>query len=172
MVAIISGSNRNGNLTSIFANACYEVLKDMKVESMIYYLSDLPNQLVLDSLYSFEDSVVNEAGLKLIEPSDRLLFVVPEYNGSIPGILKLFIDSIKPSAFKDKKAALIGVATGRAGNLRGLDHLTDILHHLQVNVMPKKLPISKMNELLENGKLVDEDTFDEIKSLLTRFLNY
>ena len=144
MLVIISGSNRSDNLTSVFADKCQEILKELGVESTIYYLSDLPDQIELKSLYSFKDSVFSEIGSKLIGPSTKLVFVAPEYNGSIPGVLKLFIDSVEPSLFEGKKAALIGVAAGRAGNLRGLDHLTDILHHLQVNVMPKKPHMSSL----------------------------
>jgi NAD(P)H-dependent FMN reductase len=49
----------------------------------------------------------------------------------VPGSLKLFIDACSvreyKQNFKGKKAALVGIASGRAGNLRGMDHLTGVM---------------------------------------------
>jgi len=166
MITIISASNREGNLTSFFASKCQEILNRHKVENRVYYLHDLPDTISLSSVYNYEDSIFKELGKELIVPASKLLFIVPEYNGSIPGILKLFIDAIEPSVYKGKKAALIGVAAGRAGNLRGMDHLTDILHHLEVNVMPQKLPISQLFGLLKEEEVVDESTLNLLEKQL------
>jgi NAD(P)H-dependent FMN reductase len=166
MITIISASNREGNLTSFFAKKCEEILSQRKIENQIFYLHDLPDTISLNSVYNYEDSIFKKLGEKLIAPATKLLFIVPEYNGSIPGILKLFLDGIEPIVFKGKKAALVGVAAGRAGNLRGMDHLTDIMHHLEVNVMPQKLPISQLFGLLKNEEVVDEATLDLISKQL------
>ena len=83
--------------------------------------------------------------------ADKFWFVFPEYNGGIPGMLKLFLDAISVRAYKatfhGKKACLTGISTGRAGNLRGLDQLTNILNYLQVIVHPNKVPISSISRL-------------------------
>lgn len=172
MISIISASNREGNLTAQFAKKCQQYLNTKQIDSQVYFLDELPEQLTLKSIYSYEDSVFEPIGRKLISPADKLLFVVPEYNGSIPGILKLFIDAIEPSLFLGKKAALIGVAAGRAGNLRGMDHLTDILHHLQVNVMPQKLPISKMYDLLNEDGVEDSVTIKAIEIQVQNLIDF
>jgi len=77
--------------------------------------------------------------------------------------VKLFIDacSIRNYAdnFKGKKAAIVGVAAGRAGNLRGMEHLTGVLNYLGTTIMPNRLPISSIGGLLdEDKKLKDEAT--------------
>ena len=60
--------------------------------------------------------------------------------------------------FHNKKACLTGVAQGRAGNLRGMDHLTNIFHHLKMNVLHFKIPISQVHLLLdESGKLNNQE---------------
>jgi chromate reductase len=92
-------------------------------------------------------------------PAQKLIFIVPEYNGSFPGILKYFIDLISTTDFKktfsNKTAILIGVAQGQTGNLRGLTQLAAILMHMGVNVVPKSLPISNINNQFdEEGKLI------------------
>lgn len=163
MISIISSSNREGNLTALFAQQCQQFLDAAEVENQLFYLEDLPSPLSLQSVYEYKTSAFSELSKQLIQPADKFLFVVPEYNGSIPGILKLFIDAIEPVDFKGKKAALIGVSAGRAGNLRGMDHLTDILHYLQVNVMPFKLPVSRLYDLIDRDKVVDEETLKLMK---------
>ena len=88
------------------------------------------------------------------------MFIIPEYNGSFPGILKYFIDTISTTGFNEtfhnKKALLIGVSQGRAGNLRGLTHFASILMHMNVTVIPQSLPLSTIdNKWDEKGTLID-----------------
>jgi NAD(P)H-dependent FMN reductase len=72
-----------------------------------------------------------------------------------------------------KKAAVVGVATGRAGNLRGIDHLTSVLAHMQIAVLPKFLPVSSVEkELDENGKLKNEKTKLAFRNHVESFLSF
>jgi chromate reductase len=110
---------------------------------------------------------------EFIIPAEKFVFIVPEYNGSFPGILKLFIDAIHPDTNRGKKAALVGVATGRAGNLRGLDHLTSVLHYLGIYVHPNKLPISSVTTLLDqNGILKDDATEAVLNKQIKEFVHW
>ncbi len=71
-----------------------------------------------------------------------------------------------------KKALLTGVATGRAGNLRGMDHLSDVLHYLKMNVHYNKLPISVVDKVLDvNGRL-NEETIKAINSQVSDFIDF
>lgn len=166
MITIISASNRVGNLSALFANYCKQELERRGEEVKLFELNSLPESINLNSVYEYDSSVFAKIAKEYIEAAEKFLFVVPEYNGSFPGILKLFIDAIHPSKFKDKKAALIGVAAGRAGNLRGMDHLSDILNYLQVAVMPQKLPISRINQLIDDLEIHDEVTLAELQKQL------
>jgi len=70
-----------------------------------------------------------------------------------------------------KHALLVGVSTGRAGNLRGMEHLTGILHYLKMKVHHNKLPISVVNTLLEaDGAIRDARTLEAIHAQLDEFL--
>ncbi|MBR9831509.1 NAD(P)H-dependent oxidoreductase [bacterium] len=173
MITIISASNRKGNMTQFFANYCKNQLEERGEEVKLFCLDELPNRIDLDEVYNYEHSIFTEIAQHYIIPCDKLFFVVPEYNGSIPGILKLFMDAIKPEFYAGKKAALLGIAAGRAGNLRGMDHLTDILHYLQVEVMALKLPVSKIYDILgEQGVVEDKNTQEAINQQLEKFINY
>ena len=109
-----------------------------------------------------------------IIPARKFIFVSPEYNGSIPGVLKAMFDiSDISKAWWGKKALLTGISTGRAGNLRGMDHLTGILHFLKVVVHPNKLPISLVDKLSDDkGLIVDEPTLRAINTQLDEFIDF
>lgn len=114
--------------------------------------------------------VIAEIQAEYILGATKLVFIAPEYNGSFPGTLKTFIDAISvhryPENFSAKPVALIGISSGRAGNLRGLDHLADVLLHMGAHLMSKKLPISLANKLLdETGQISDPGT---VKSITTQ----
>ncbi|MEP6750042.1 MAG: NAD(P)H-dependent oxidoreductase, partial [Bacteroidota bacterium] len=106
--------------------------------------------------------------------TDKFIFISPEYNGSIPGVLKSLIDhtDIK-NVWWGKKALLTGVSTGRAGNLRGMEHLTGILHYVKMHVHPNKLPISVVDTLLNtDNQITDTETLKVIDEQLDEFLAY
>lgn len=173
MITIISASGREGNNTKFIAKACKKVLTNFQQEVQILSFDMLPGDISVESIHKQENSMFSELAAKYIAPAEKLIFVIPEYNGSFPGMLKVFIDAIHPKTFKGKKAALMGVSTGRAGNLRGMDHLTDILHYLEVEVMSLKVPFSRVHTLLdEKGNITDEYTKEIIQVQMERFVKY
>jgi NAD(P)H-dependent FMN reductase len=82
------------------------------------------------------------------------------------------ISDIK-KCWPNKKALLTGVATGKGGNIRGLEHITGTLNYLKVFVHPNRLPISQVDLLLDNqGKISDEKTILAIQAQLAEFINF
>lgn len=176
MIAIISGTNRVNNKTRKVARHYHNRLNELGVASQCYSLEDLPADFLMASKHadfsrSPEFKRVQE---ELIFPAEKFIFIMPEYNGSIPGILKLFIDSSEVQrAYHGKKACLTGISSGRAGNLRGLDHLTNILNYLKMQVYHNKLPISRIDvELDANGQLQKEGTRQVIEAQLAGFVDF
>ena len=166
MYTIISGTNRADSNTIKVAEQYQQMLKEKGVESSFLSLEGIN---VLERNPAFE-KIENE---KLI-PAQKFIFVSPEYNGSIPGVLKAMFDiSDIQKCWAGKKALLTGVSTGRAGNLRGMDHLTSILHYLKVNVHHNKLPISVVNKLFDaSGVIIDKATLKVINTQLDEFINF
>jgi NAD(P)H-dependent FMN reductase len=166
MITIVSGTNRPGSNTNKIAKAYFQILKDLQVDCK--FLS-LETNTVHTKNADF-GRVENE----FLIPADKFIFVFPEYNGSFPGILKLMIDNSDVSkCFHNKKALLTGVAAGRAGNLRGMEHLTGSLMHMKMNVHPNRLPISLVHNLsYVDDVLSDENTLEAIKSQIQEFLTF
>jgi chromate reductase len=166
MYTIISGTNRPESYTIKVARHYQRVLlqKDIKAE-----LLSLEGLNVLE-----RNPVFEKLERDILMPTQKFIFISPEYNGSIPGVLKSMFDisNIK-KVWWGKKALLTGVSTGRAGNLRGMEHLTGILHYLKVVVHPNKLPISLVDKLFDQQDIIsDQETLTEIEIQIDEFIRF
>lgn len=171
MITIISGTNRPENVSLRIAGATLELLTSLDIEAQLLDLQKLPKDFAFrNDVYGNADPGFSAISDQYINQADKFIFVVPEYNGSIPGVCKTFIDAVWPDAFKGKKAALIGLSSGRAGNLRGLDHLTGILNYINVAVMPRRVNIIHVEQHLgEEGALSNEKTIIQLQNLIEHF---
>jgi NAD(P)H-dependent FMN reductase len=120
-------------------------------------MDSLPEGFIFNSSFGKRNEHFETLVDKYITHVDRFIVISPEYNGSFPGVFKAFLDALDPKLFNGSKVGLVGVSTGRAGNLRGMDHLSDIFNHLNSTVMPFKLPISRLNEFLIQGELAESE---------------
>lgn len=165
MITIISGTNRKGSLTKVFAQKYYEIIsKESKELVQLLALEDLSHDWFKASMYNEEEmpTALKEIQDKYVLEANSFVIFSPEYNGSFPGVLKLFIDACSvrkyPENFKSKKTAFVGIALGRAGNLRGMSHLASIFNHLGATTMPNQLPLSGIKGLMDNNaQIVDEE---------------
>ena len=180
MITVISGTNRKKSGCLKFAKKYSEFLEKEASEAVrLLAMDELPYDWFHDNMYDKKDQGSSLAKVqdKYMIPADKFVFITPEYNGSYPGVLKLFIDAcsirdMKPT-FESKKAALIGIATGRAGNLRGMDHLSGVLNHLGITVMPAYLPISRIQDLVNGtGAINDHKTLDLMLQHAKDFISF
>jgi len=174
MTTIICGTNRPNNVTSIVVRAYAELLKSKGEPTQILELEHLPHDFIFrNDVIGDKNPVFSGMVAKFISNVDRIVIISPEYNGGFPGVLKAFIDAVWPGDMKGKRAALVGVASGRAGNLRGMDQLTNILHYLSVHVLPFKVPISSIEKYLDDAReLTDENTLEVLNKQVELFLNF
>lgn len=171
MITIISATNRPNSNTLKIAKNYAQLMEKQGVESKIFSLERLPKDFIATDLYNSRSENFQQLLDEYIVPAKKLVFIVPEYNGSFPGILKTFIDAIHPDINRGKMVALVGVSSGRAGNLRGLDHLSGILHYLGIHILPNKQPISSVLTLLnEDGTLKDENTIKVLEKQIGDFV--
>lgn len=174
MWTIISGTNRKGSNTLKIAKCYQQIARGLDVDIELISLEDLPTDLISVDMYHYKNAKLEAWMETYVYPAEKLTFIVPEYNGSIPGIFKLWMDSVNiERAFKFKKVSIVGVSNGRAGNLRGLDELTNIAHYLKMNVFYHKIPVSVVKNLLDhNDQIVDEPTIKLFEHQIEHFKNY
>ena len=166
MITIIAGTNRKDSNTKKVAEAYQKILTQKNIESKILKLEEAEVHQRNESFVKMEKDYLLAA--------EKMIIVMPEYNGSFPGILKLMIDNTDvKNVWPNKKVLLTGVSTGRAGNLRGMEHLTGVLLYLKANVHHNRLPISTVHTLLNEDRILsDQLTIASMSSQLDEFLQF
>jgi len=166
LYTVISATNRLNSNTLRVAKQYEQFLRERQLDVQLFSLEGW-KWLTRDPEFTRIESAI-------LAPTKKFVFVVPEYNGSIPGVLKVMFDiSSYKETWYGRKALLTGIATGRAGNLSGMEHLTSILHYLNVVVHPNKLPISSVDKLLDaSGMIADELTLRAMNHQLDEFTGF
>jgi chromate reductase, NAD(P)H dehydrogenase (quinone) len=138
----------------------------------------------LDGISGFDQDEEQNPPAKVIElkrrirEADAILIVTPEYNYSIPGVLKNAIDwASRPygdSAWNGKPVAVMGASIGTIGTARAQYHLRQVFVFL--NMLPINQPevmISNAGERFDaQGNLTDETTKKLIRQLLQRLADW
>ncbi len=160
MITIISSTNRKNAFSLKIAQYYQQKFIEKGIETNLVDLKDLPIDFIESALY--ENSGKNEEFNKLkdfVQNSEKLFFVIPEYNGSFPGVLKTFIDGLSyPNGIKGKKAAMIGISAGNQGGSLALSHFTDILHYLNCHVLASKIRLPFVYKNFIDNTFSDEKT--------------
>lgn len=163
---IISGTDRPGSNTKKAAKEYQRLLKEKGVTAKLLALDEVDITL--------KDGSFKQTESAYLDTAEKFIILMPEYNGSYPGVLKLMIDkSDIRRSWWHKKVLLTGISTGRAGNLRGMEHLTGSLLYLKMLVHPNRLPISVVDKLMDaEGKFTDQSTLQAINLQLDEFIRF
>jgi len=174
MILIVATTNRKNSKTYKVAEYYQNLLTGLNAESDILSLENLPEDFAFSALY--ENSGKNpEFNLHKdrMDAADKFVFIVPEYNGSFPGVLKTFIDGLGwPNSLSKKKAAFVSISDGSLGGAIAISHLTDIFHYLNCTVLPILVRIPFMKKNFSEGEIQDpfiKNLMSEQAALLARF---
>ena len=139
MMTLIVGTNRPGSNTRKVAAEIEEIYRMMSVPLKVIDLAQLPPEIFSPASYAekpksfapFADAVLQSSGL---------IVVTPEYNGSVPGVLKYFIDMLKfPESFEKRPVCFVGVAAGIWGALRPVEQLQMIFGYRNALLYPERV---------------------------------
>lgn len=173
-VAVIVGSLRRGSFNRTMARALARLLPDrLRLDEVP--IGDLPlyNQ-DLDATppapwVAFRDR---------IRPADAVLFATPEYNRSVPGVLKNAIDiGSRPygqSVWAHKPAAIVSVSPGRYGGFGANQHLRQSLVFLDMPTLQQpEAYIGDASKLFDaNGDFVSDSTRELMTKFMTGFADW
>lgn len=174
MISVIACTNRPNSNSSKIARYYIKLLEDQGVVATLIDLNEMPESYLFSALYHNQgkDVIFNTIKAK-IAASEKFVFVVPEYNGSFPGVLKAFIDGLDyPASFKNKKGALLGLSSGVMGGSLALSHLTDILNYLGMHVLASKPRITRVEKTFIDGEINDPFLKDLILLQVKELLNF
>ena len=174
MITIISATNRPNANAKLISMVYANLLQVRGVTNQILDLADLPINFISTALY--HNSGKNEAFNKLnqlIEESEKFVFIVPEYNGSFPGILKAFIDGLSyPNSFRHKKGALVGISTGTQGGALALSHLTDVLNYMGMHVLAAKPRLMHIHKNMSEGEITNKLYVQLLEEQIEAFVKF
>lgn len=165
-IAAIIGSLRAHSFNRALFRATQELVPSGVSISEVP-IRDVPN---FDQDLEAGDLPRSVANLRFaIAEADAVLFLTPEYNYSVPGVLKNAIDwASRPSGtsvLRSKPAAIMGAASGRSGTMRAQMHLRQILVSIGMPVLPNpEVYVTFASQHFdEDGNLIDE----ELRTLVT-----
>lgn len=158
-VLVVSGSLRAGSYNAALARAAAGLAPDGVDVDLYDDLAQLP---------PFDDDLDREGAPGAVErlreriaDADALLLVTPEYNGSVPGVLKNAVDwASRPprggAALWGKTVAVAGASTGQYGALWAQQDLRRILGIAGARVVDGELPVARAQEAFgDDGRLRD-----------------
>jgi chromate reductase len=158
----LSGSLRQRSFNTGLLRAAVEMAPD-GVTIEIADLSQLPlyNDDVRQAGYPAPVETLRAA----LASADAVLFATPEYNYSVPGVLKNAIDwASRPayqSPFFHKKCFMITLSAGAMGGVRAQGHLKQILNGMAAHVFPsQEVVVPFGNDKVEDGRFTHEPTLD------------
>ncbi len=174
MITIVSGTNRKNSVTKRIALHYQSVLTSKNIETDLVDLADLPHDFTESALYNNQgkNSQFNTFQEQMGK-GEKFLFVIPEYNGSFPGVLKAFLDGLKfPNTLKGKKCAMIGVSSGVQGGVMAMSHLTDIFNYLGMSVFASKPKLMNIESLMLDGELIDPNSIQRINEQAEALISF
>lgn len=164
-ILIISSTNRKKALTYKISYFYKQLLEENNIESEILDLAELPADFIESALYdkSGKNLAFNVFREK-VKAAQKMVFIVPEYNGSFPGVLKAFIDGMEyPGTFNNKLCGLVGLSSGIQGGGLALSHLTDIFNYCGMTVVAIKPKLARIEKHFDGEKITNNLYMDLLK---------
>jgi chromate reductase len=166
----VSGSLREGSFNTSLLRAAAEAAPDGVELEPWEGLSELP---LYDEDLDSDDAP--EPVRRLREAwgaANAILFVTPEYNGSVPGGLKNAIDwasrPAREGVLRNKTVAVTGASTGQFGALWAQQDLKRILGVAGARVVGTEIPVGRAHERFDaEGRLLDGELFEQLRLHLT-----
>jgi len=173
MITIIAATNRPNSNTLKVAKYYQRQLKEKGADASLFSLEHLPADVLNTDMYGKRSEAFQEIQ-NMVNNTEKFLFIMPEYNGSYPGVLKVLIDACNfPDSFYDKKAALVGISSGKYGNIRGVDHFTGVCHYIHLHILPLRLHIPNIKtELDAEGNFNHPDTIKFTNEQIEKFIKF
>jgi chromate reductase, NAD(P)H dehydrogenase (quinone) len=172
MIEVVSGTDRPGSKTLQLANHVDRLYRSFGAESQILDLTQLRLGDVDGGNYFKGPQGTFKAAVERINSATGLVMIVPEYNGSYPGILKLFIDYWNyPLSFENRPIAFIGLG-GRWGALRPVEHLQQVFGYRNGYLFPNRVFIANVKDAVTEQAITDPFLKSLLETQVKEFLKF
>jgi chromate reductase len=173
-VAVLVGSLRKDSFNRHLAKAVEQLapsdlsFEHLRIDNLPLYDQDFDGQ------YPAECQRLKDE----VSAADALLFVTPEYNRSIPGVLKNAIDwGSRPwghNSWSGKPGAVLGTSPGATGTALAQQHLRNVLAYLDVKTLAQPEMFIKHDpaRIDDQGQIVSEDTRKFLQGFVDRYVDW
>ena len=182
-ILVIPGSFRTGSLNVKLAAAVVDELVRAEVDVTRLSLVDFPLPIYDGDLETKSGVPKNALNLKrMIGRHDGVLFVTPEYNASLPALLKNAIDWVsrvqdtnetKGQVFRERPFAVAAASAGRLGGARCLAALRLILSACRATVIPNQLALSFADQAYDDmNRLKHPGDIEALKAMVRQLVDF
>jgi NAD(P)H-dependent FMN reductase len=169
-IVAVSGTSRPDNFT---ARALAVTVDELRTRGHAVDVIDA-RQLTL----AFPGAPATEDARRLKEmlrAAHGIVLATPEYHGTFCAMTKLIIENLGfPSAIAEKPVSLIGVASGRIGAIKSLEHLKSVMAHVGALVAPGSVSIAGVQKAFdaETGRCTDPNTEAALRAVAASLLTF
>ena len=174
-VAVLVGSLRKESINRRLANA----VEKLAPETFSFEHVRIDNLPLYNQDFDGDYPAVCKQLKQQIEAADALLFVTPEYNRSVPGVLKNAIDiASRPwgtNSFACKPGAVIGASIGATGSALAQQHLRNVLAYLDVPLLGQPEVFVQFKDdgpIDANGEITAESTRKFLQGFVDRYVQW
>lgn len=171
-IVVVCGTNRDGALSRLLSQEIITTYETRGHDVDHLDMKDLPAEILRPDAYSAPAESVSKLVERFIR-ADGVVFVVPEYNGSYPGILKLFVDMLPyPQGFNNRPCAFVGLAAGQFKSLRAVEHFQQVAGYRNAFIYPRRLLIGDSYKQFVDGKLSDDELSKRLAEQADGFIKF
>jgi chromate reductase, NAD(P)H dehydrogenase (quinone) len=182
-ILVIPGSLRTGSLNARLAAVAAHEIAQAGAEVTRISLSDFPLPIYDGDLQARSGVPKHAVNLKrMIGAHHGVLIVTPEYNSSVPALMKNTIDWVsrvqdphetRGQVFRERAFAIAGASGNRLGGTRALAALRLILTACHASVIPNQLALSFANEAYDdNERLKHSADSDALKAMVRQLIDF
>ncbi len=164
-ITIISGTDRPGSFSDKVSKFVRSKYESLGVDANVASLTEFPLQSVAGGKYGKDIPELKSFNAQLLD-SDGWVMVIPEYNGSFPGILKMFVDYLPyPGGLNGKPLSFIGEGDGSFGGLRAVEQMQMVASYRDAYIFPERVFIQRVRKNFDEQEGIKDEM---VQSLLDK----
>jgi len=172
LIVGISGTNRPGNYTSRALAVTLDEIRKADPDARVEAVDGRELQLGFPGSSPTADALRLQA---LLRDAAGIVLATPEYHGTFSAFTKLIIENLgHPSALRDKPVALLGVAAGRIGAIKSVEHLRSVLAHVGALVIPGSISVAGIQTAFDQstGAISDANAQEALQALARALVTF
>lgn len=172
-IVIVCGTNRTGALSQKLADIAAADYKALGHDVDLLSMADLPADIMSGDAYKTPSAELT-ACVQRFTKADGVVFIIPEYNGSYPGVLKLFVDMLPyPEGFDCRPCAFIGLAAGQYKSLRAVEHFQQVCGYRNAHQFHRRVFIGdSYTQFAKDGSLTDNELAERLQQQAAGFVEF